>query len=953
MICDYGIMWWLLIFLRISVNSQIIHTETHEILYQIAGIFEDNAKIQQHAFDETMRQARLDPADQLSLAGAHDALQDWRFDPVLIEPLRSDSYSIWRTLCSNTAMRPIAIFGPQNPISDGAVREQCAIANIPHIQATWKPPLYYDDDSNEEVTENSTEDEEPVFKKISINFYPPADEILYAYAKLLKLYKWEKFAVLYEDDMGLLRVQKILAHHTDQHPVTVRRLDPNANNYPIFKLLNKFQIYRNIILDCHVDRVIKYLSEAREVQMVTHYQHYILITMDASTVADKLKNFNSNVTWLSLTEYDKLQNHNLAQRVGKWLDVKNDAMRPSVTSFKIESLIMDDIANHVLKSLQKVESIKSNKSKPYDAICEPNLSPWAYGAQLQNKILKTNSTGVTGHIAFNEKGQRVNYTLYINEIYVSELNTVGSWDSSTQELTEDRPEDDNLKYQKNSKNFIIIARKTKPFFSDKQCHKNDTDCEEETADENYEGFGVELIKEIFDNLHRNKFNYTFTFVNYEVKKDVKNYLKTRKSYGLLDELLNNKADLAVGDITITEDRKKVVDFSVPFMSLGISILYTKEKEVLPGMFSFLNPYTFEVWMYTATAYCVVSILLFVCSRISPGDWENPQPCDKDPEELENIWNFKNCTWLTMGSIMCQGCDILPKAAGSRWVCGMWWFFAVIVCQTYIAQLSASMTSAMETEPINKVDDLAKQTKVLYGAIQNGSTYEFFKNSKDKMYRRMFENMEANPAVLVRSNDEGVKRVTSGKSKYAFFMESIAIEYELRKNCYLKKIGGELDSKDYGIAMPANSPFRTHINKAILELKEAGILGKIKKKWWEDKNKQECPDEKVDKNDQEGDLEMKHLMGAFVVLIAGLVFCLFITAIEFMNEVRNIVVREQVSHKEVFIKELKASLNFFQLQKPVLRNPSRASSLASSNGSEKRENRSNVIENFLDFEKEVQ
>lgn len=53
------------------------------------------------------------------------------------------------------------------------------------------------------------------------------------------------------------------------------------------------------------------------------------------------------------------------------------------------------------------------------------------------------------------------------------------------------------------------------------------------------------------------------------------------------------------------------------------------------------------------------------------------------------------------------------------------------------------------------------------------------------------------------------------------------------------------------------------------------------------------DEKQDKNDQEGDLEMKHLIGAFIVLIAGLVLCLFITAIEFMNEVRNIVVREQV------------------------------------------------------------
>ena len=67
-----------------------------------------------------------------------------------------------------------------------------------------------------------------------------------------------------------------------------------------------------------------------------------------------------------------------------------------------------------------------------------------------------------------------------------------------------------------------------------------------------------------------------------------------------------------------------------------------------------------------------------------------------------------------------------RAIGSRWVCSMWWFFAMIVCQTYIAQLSASMTSALGDLPINNVEELGKQTKVLYGAIKGGSTIDFFK-----------------------------------------------------------------------------------------------------------------------------------------------------------------------------------------------------------------------------------
>lgn len=34
-----------------------------------------------------------------------------------------------------------------------------------------------------------------------------------------------------------------------------------------------------------------------------------------------------------------------------------------------------------------------------------------------------------------------------------------------------------------------------------------------------------------------------------------------------------KADLAVAAFTITSEREKVIDFSKPFMTLGISILY--------------------------------------------------------------------------------------------------------------------------------------------------------------------------------------------------------------------------------------------------------------------------------------------------------------------------------------------------------------------------------------------
>ncbi|XP_060801537.1 glutamate receptor ionotropic, kainate 2 isoform X2 [Amyelois transitella] len=864
-------------------------------------------------------------------------------------------------------MRPIVLMGPQDTLTNGAARDQCFVANIPYIHTSWQFPdpdfdieniEEKDDQANENLdteeeeekkgdSEEGDSEEELIYKNITINFYPDPDEVSVAYAKLLNYYKWESFSALYEDDFGLIRIQKILAEHTAKHPVYLRKLDPEGDNINVFKDLKKYQDASRFLMDCRADRILKYLNDASQLKMVDHYQHYILVSLDASTVADSLTKYVSNITWLSITEHDILSNaqHYLAPRVAKWSSQRSQA--PLVTNFTLESLIMDDMANHILKAVQ---TLGDDFAEPENHVCDAEATPWVYGAKLQNATLQITTKGVTGNITFDENGKRANYTLFINEIYGSQRRTIGRWESNNgTEIIEDRPTSDITTSQLTSKHFIVISRKYKPYFYDK------TPCEGEgcdDSDEKYEGFSVDLVKKIFELLKEEKFNYTYEFVHEKDKGYGKYDPKTKKWDGLIGDLLDKKADLAVCDLTITEERKKVVDFSVPFMSLGISILYTKEKPVPPPMFSFLLPYTFEVWMYIATAYCVVSIVLFVCSRISPADWENPVPCDKDPEELENIWNFKNCAWLTMGSIMTQGCDILPKAIGTRWVCGMWWFFAMIVCQTYIAQLSASMTTALENEPINSVEDLAKQNKILYGAIEGGSTYEFFKSSKDKIYRKIFETMEANPSLLVKTNDEGESRVLKNNNKYAFFMESSTIEYKQKRNCDLQKVGSQLDSKDYGIAMPANSPFRSHINRAILRLKELTILEDIKSKWWDKSyGATDCNEKENEDTDIEGNLEMENLIGAFVVLIVGLFFCLFVVAAEFMNEIRNIVVREQVTHKEAIIKELKASLNFFQLQKPVLRNPSRAPS-AASRRSEKQDHLAALTENFMDFEKEL-
>ena len=82
-------------------------------------------------------------------------------------------------------------------------------------------------------------------------------------------------------------------------------------------------------------------------------------------------------------------------------------------------------------------------------------------------------------------------------------------------------------------------------------------------------------------------------------------------------------------------------------------------------------------------------------------------------------------------------------------------------------------------------------------------------SKIAVYERMWAfMMSAEPSVFVRTTEEGVQRVRNSKGKYAFLLESTMNDYyNQRKPCNTMKVGGNLDSKGYGIATPLGSDLR--------------------------------------------------------------------------------------------------------------------------------------------------
>uniref|UniRef100_A0A7M4EES4 Glutamate ionotropic receptor AMPA type subunit 3 n=1 Tax=Crocodylus porosus TaxID=8502 RepID=A0A7M4EES4_CROPO len=295
-----------------------------------------------------------------------------------------------------------------------------------------------------------------------------------------------------------------------------------------------------------------------------------------------------------------------------------------------------------------------------------------------------------------------------------------------------------------------------------------------------------------------------------------------------------RADIAVAPLTITLVREEVIDFSKPFMSLGISIMIKKPQKSKPGVFSFLDPLAYEIWMCIVFAYIGVSVVLFLVSRFSPYEWHlednNEEPRDpQNPPDPPNEFGIFNSLWFSLGAFMQQGCDISPRSLSGRIVGGVWWFFTLIIISSYTANLAAFLTVERMVSPIESAEDLAKQTEIAYGTLDSGSTKEFFRRSKIAVYEKMWSYMKsAEPSVFTKTTADGVARVRKSKGKFAFLLESTMNEYiEQRKPCDTMKVGGNLDSKGYGVATPKGSALRTPVNLAVLKLSEQGILDKLK------------------------------------------------------------------------------------------------------------------------------
>lgn len=773
------------------------------------------------------------------------------FVPRVENLTRDDSFDADSKACSLLKSGVVAIMGPMLRAASHHVQAICDSLEVPNIEI--KPDL--------------------TLRRVdlAINLYPSYDVLARAYIDLIHAWNWTSFAVVYESSEAMIRLQDIFNElsglYAKKWTIKLFQVQPNTPYRDIFWNVKKSG-ENNIMLDVSREHMFECLKQAQQVGLMTEKQSYLVTSLDLQTI--NLEDFmygKTKITALQMID----RKSKLFERVLEDLN-KNSHKKFSSDSILAQTALVYDAVKLLAIAIREADRGQSIYAQSLS--CDSSGRAWEHGSSIVNYMRTISFDGITGRVGIDRNGRRSGIVFDVISLSDQGLKYIGKWiENSDNSLKIDRrlfnqfyvSEADTID------TLVVTTKRTEPYFMLKSTPNK------QEGNDQYEGYAVDLIHELSRIVG---FKYRFKEVDdgkYGVKEILPN--GTVKWNGMIAELITGKADLAIVDLTITSSREEAVDFTLPFMNTGISILFKKPTNKATTLFSFLSPFSKDVWAYVICAYSGVSIVLFIVGRLSPYEWTNPYPCRQEESVMLNSFSLLNSFWFTIGSLMQQGSDIAPKSMATRAMAGIWYFFTLIMISSYTANLAAFLTVEKIVYPIESVKDLSEQTEIKYGCVESGTTRDFFKESSIPTYRKIFQFMDTHK-TFVTSTGEGKERVEQGN--FAFFMESTSIEYITERSCNLTQIGSPLDSKNYGIATRKNAtykrPYRVLLSQAILQLQENGMLHMLKNRWWKEKHGVgSCGDD--NKGGGVTELSLANVGGVFVVLVGGMAVATVLAVIE--------------------------------------------------------------------------
>ncbi|CAL5052787.1 unnamed protein product [Urochloa decumbens] len=287
------------------------------------------------------------------------------------------------------------------------------------------------------------------------------------------------------------------------------------------------------------------------------------------------------------------------------------------------------------------------------------------------------------------------------------------------------------------------------------------------------------------------------------------------SYDQLVRLVpQQKADVVVGDVTITSSRMGEVDYTMPFTESGWSMVVAVQTGRSTSMFFFLKPLTASLWLASFAFFVFTGFVVWVIEhRINP--------------------EFRGTPLQQLGLIFYYAFSTLVFAHReklesnlSRFVVIIWVFVVLILTSSYTASLT-SMLTVQQLEPmVTDVKELIRRGD--YVGYQEGSFMpsELKKMNFDESKLRVYSTPEQYAEALSKgSSNGGVAAIFDEIPYLKLFLSQYCDGYAM--------VGPIYKDAGFGFVFPKGSPMAPDVSRAIVSLTEGGDMALIERKWFGD------------------------------------------------------------------------------------------------------------------------
>jgi polar amino acid transport system substrate-binding protein len=283
--------------------------------------------------------------------------------------------------------------------------------------------------------------------------------------------------------------------------------------------------------------------------------------------------------------------------------------------------------------------------------------------------------------------------------------------------------------------------------------------------------------------------------------------------GSVEELLaavrTGQADVGIAGISMTPDREKAVDFTLPFFNAGLRIMTsTRSSPTVRNLVGILfSPTLLKVLGFSFVVLLVIAHIIWLVERGS----NEAIPKAYLPGIWEALW------WaLAILSTHEYGAFAHTRARSKRLLA----MLTVAISVILIAQFTASVTASLTVHQLNGYIRGAADLPGKRIATVRGTTGAEY--LADQHLR----------STEVESIADAYFLLAAGHADAIVFDAPVLLYYaSTAGRGKTQVVGPTLKDEYYGIALPAGSALRKPINEALLEMMQDGAYRAIHDRWF--------------------------------------------------------------------------------------------------------------------------